>query len=330
MKRHRKIVASPHGAKRIRHHQTVSVSEQRERIFQTATVDNSDHFSLKDWALFVSIALIWGSSFLLIAFALEDFTPGTITLARVGLGALTLGAVRAARPSGQRIESEDWPRIVLLSFLWVGIPFTLFPLAQEYINSAVTGLLNGAMPIFAALVATVLFKTAPKGLQLAGIGLGFLGIIMISVASAGGESSEAIGVLMVLGATVCYGFAVNLAGPLQQKYGAIGTMFPVLALATVWVTPFGLWGLADNGFSIGSAVAVFILGAVGTGAAYWIMATLVGRVGAVRASFITYLIPVVSLVLGVVFRDDEVTVVALIGAVLTIGGALMASRRESR
>jgi drug/metabolite transporter (DMT)-like permease len=308
----------------------VRVADQRERIFQAATVDNSGHFTLKDWALFISIAVIWGSSFLLIAFALEDFTPGAITLGRVGLGAITLGVVRAFRATGQRIESGDWPRIILLSFLWVGIPFTLFPLAQEHINSAVTGLLNGAMPVFAALVATVLLKAAPKGLQLVGIVLGFVGIAMISLASAGGESSEAKGVLMVLAATVCYGFAVNLAGPLQQKYGAIGTMSRVLALATLWVTPFGLWNIADNNFSIGSTAAVIFLGAVGTGAAYWIMATLVGRVGAVRASFITYLIPVVSLVLGVAFRDDKVTIVALFGAALTIVGAVLASRRESR
>lgn len=304
------------------------MSDQRERLFQAATVDNSGHFTFGDWLLFFGIAGIWGSSFLLIAYALEDFTPGMITLGRVALGALTLGAVRAARPRGPSVDRTDWSRFILVSVLWVGIPFTLFPLAQERINSAITGLLNGAVPIFVALVATVLLKSAPRGTQLAGIVIGFVGITMVSLASAGGESSEAIGVIMVLAATVCYGFAINLAGPLQQKYGAMGTMSRVLALATIWVTPFGLWNVAENGFSARSVAAVIFLGAVGTGAAYWIMSTLVGRVGGVRASFITYLIPIVSLILGVVFRDDVVTVIAVIGATVTIGGALLASRRD--
>ena len=93
--------------------------------------------------------------------------------------------------------------------------------------------------------------------------------------------------------------------------------------------PFGLWGLAESTFDWGSFAAVFVLGVVGTGLAFALMGTLVGRVGAHRATFITYLVPVVSLVLGVVFRDDEVTALAIVGIGLVITGALLASRREA-
>lgn len=303
--------------------------DESRRLFAAVDVDNSGQFDPRDWALFMGISIIWGASFLLIAFALEGLLPGMITLGRVSLGAITLWTLRVITAGGRRIEPEDRPRLVLLSVLWVGIPFTLFPLAQEHINSAVTGLLNGAMPVFAAVVSTVLLKAAPRGVQLLGIIVGFLGIVLISVGSAGEGSSELRGVLFVLAATVCYGFAVNLAGPLQRRYGAVVTMSGVLGLATLWVLPYGLWNLGDNEWRAGPIAAVVSLGALGTGFAYWIMATLVGRVGAIRASFITYLIPVVSLVLGVVFRDDEVTALALFGAALTIGGALLASRRQS-
>jgi len=271
---------------------------------------------------------IWGSSFLLIAEALEGLTPGTITLGRVGMGAVTLWIIRMVGGGGRTIERSDYGPVLLLSVLWVGLPFTLFPLAQEHINSAVTGLLNGATPVFAGLVSALFVKVIPKGLQLVGIAVGFLGVTLISIGSAGAGSNELQGVLMVLAATVCYGFAVNMAAPLQARYGPITLMSTVLALATLWVLPFGVLTADGNVWSTGPVVAVLFLGAVGTGIAYWIMATLVGRVGSVRASFITYLIPVVSLGLGVVIRNDSVTGLAIIGAAITIGGAFMASRAK--
>ncbi|MGI9606914.1 MAG: DMT family transporter [Acidimicrobiales bacterium] len=299
------------------------------KIFQTSDVENRGDFGTVDWALFFGIAFVWGSSFLFIAIALDGLTPGIITLGRVGLGALTLWIIRGLRGGGTPIAPSDRARVFLLSWLWVGIPFTLFPLAQEYVNSAVTGLLNGAMPIFAAIVSTVFLKAAPKGVQLAGIVIGFVGIVLVSLGSGGDGGNEALGVLMILAATVCYGFAVNVAVPLQRSYGAITLMSNMLGLATIWVIPLAFRDLGDNDPAVGTVAAVAFLGIVGTGLAYWVMATLVGRVGAIRASFATYLIPVVALVLGVIFRDDEVTALTIVGAVFTIGGALLASRRET-
>lgn len=304
------------------------MSTPRTPLIQTATADNEGDFTSADWGLFFGVSLIWGSSFLLIAEALEGLHPGTITLGRVALGAIALWIIRALRPTPRTIEPHDRPRLVVLSLLWVGIPFTLFPLAQEHINSAITGLLNGATPVFVGVVSVAFVRIVPRGVQLAGILIGFAGILLISFGSAGGGSSEVKGVLMVLAATVCYGLAINLAVPLQQKYGAISTMSGVLGLATLWVLPYGLWTIGDNDWSLGPVIAVVFLGAVGTGAAYWIMSSLVGRVGSIRASFITYLIPVVSLVLGVTIRGDEVKALALVGAALTIAGALLASRRQ--
>jgi len=299
-----------------------------DRLFTGAEAENSGDFDARDWLLFLGISLIWGASFLFIAYALEGLTPGMVTLGRVGLGAAVLGAMRFLGPSAPGIAPADRLRVGGLSVIWVAVPFTLFPLAQQYINSAVTGLLNGAMPIFAAVVSTVFVRRAPRPIQLFGLALGFGGIVLISLASGGGESSRAAGVVMVLAATVCYGFAVNLAAPLQRRYGAVTLMSSVLGSATLLVIPFGLWNLGENELEAGPITSVVFLGAIGTGLAYWIMASLVGRVGAIRAAFITYLIPPVSLVLGVVFRSDEVAALALVGAGLTIAGALLASRRS--
>ncbi len=299
---------------------TAPATDDRSGIGPTA---GSGTFGAADWSLFLVVSLIWGASFLLIDIGLDALAPELVTLLRVGLGAITL-AVLPSPPA--RFAGRDRGRLIALSLVWVAIPFTLFPLAQQYINSATTGLLNGGTPIFTAIVAVAVYRNRPTPAILAGLVLGFAGVTLISVPSIGEGSSEAAGVVMVLAATVCYGLAFNLSTPLISTYGSLAVMRGMLVLATIWTAPLGLWGLRDSSFEIGPVTAVVALGMIGTGIAYLVMATLVGRVGPARASFITYLIPVVSLVLGVVFRDDRVPGLALIGIVLVIAGAVLAGR----
>ncbi|HUS41332.1 MAG TPA: DMT family transporter [Ilumatobacteraceae bacterium] len=284
-----------------------------------------DRFTPHDWGLFVSVAIIWGASFLFIDIGLDALPPGVITLMRVGLGAVALAVLPLPRQH-VRIRTEDRVRLVTLSVVWVAVPFTLFPIAEQHISSAVAGLLNGGTPIFAAIFAMVLLRQPTRGAQLLGIAVGFVGVVFVSLPSIGEGSSEAFGVALIVLATICYGFALNLAGPMQQRYGSVNLMAKVLALATIWTAPYGLWQVDDASWEIGPVLAVAVLGIVGTGIAFALMGTLVGRVGSTRASFITYLIPVVALVLGVVFRDDEVFVLELIGVGFVIGGAFLASR----
>ena len=295
-------------------------------VLRVGPAANDAAFESGDWALFAAVSLTWGASFLFIDIGLDAFEPEVVTFLRVALGALALRLLPTPTAS---IDPADRGRVVVLSVLWVGIPFTLFPLAQQHINSAVTGLLNGATPIFVALVSTVWLKRAPRGLQLIGIIVGFGGVLLVSLPEFTSGSNEVAGVALALGATVCYGFAINLAVPLQQRYGSVALMARVLPLATVWVAPWGLWGFSESSFRWSSLAAVVVLGVVGTGFAFALMATLIGRVGSTRASFITYLIPVVALALGVGFRDDDVAPLALVGVVFVIGGALLASRPTS-
>jgi drug/metabolite transporter (DMT)-like permease len=297
----------------------------RARALEATDSLNPGAFGFTDWGLFVTIALVWGSSFLFIAIALDSIEPGLITWGRVALGAAVLNVVPKARA---RMEAEDRFRMVLLSLLWVAVPFTLFPLAEQHISSAVTGMLNGAMPIFAAIVAGVLLRTPPGPTQAAGLVVGLLGTLAVSLDQLGEGDNAWIGVLMALGATVCYGFAINIAAPLQRKYGSLAVMARMLALATIWTAPFGAWSLPGSSFELGPALSVAFIGAVGTGLAFVVMATLVGSVGSTRASMATYLIPVVAMVLGVLVRDERVGVIALVGVVLVVAGAYFASRPE--
>jgi len=159
--------------------------------------------------------------------------------------------------------------------------------------------------------------------------LDIAGIVLISFGLAGEGSSEARGVLLVLAATICYGFAINVAPPLQAKYGAIVLMSSVLGIAAVLMAPLALVNLSENDWQTSSALALAALGSIGTGIAYWIMTSLVGRIGSIRASFITYMIPIVSLALGMWLRNDSVAGLASIGAPFTLLGASLASRKAS-
>jgi drug/metabolite transporter (DMT)-like permease len=261
------------------------------------------------------------------AIGLDSFHPGLITWLRVGFGALVL--VTFPKRPMPPIAREDLPQVTLLSIIWVAIPLTLFPIAQQWVTSSVAGMLNGAVPIFTAIIATVLLRQLPGRLQLAGLIIGFVGMSAIALSSSSEGATAAIGVALILVATVGYGFATNIVAPLQQRYGSLTVMTRLQTMAFVMVTPFGLYGLFQSGFAWPSLFATAAVGVLGTGLAFVMMGTLAGRVGPTRSSFITYLIPVVALLLGVVLRDEAVSAVAIVGSALVIFGALLASRREA-
>ncbi|MDH3189076.1 MAG: DMT family transporter [Acidimicrobiia bacterium] len=296
------------------------------RLLTSAHGTNRAAFSPTDWGLFLGLSAIWGASFLFMAIGLDAFHPGLVTLLRVGFGATFMLAIRRTRDV--RVERADWASILLLSVIWVAIPFTLFPLAQQWIDSGAAGMLNGATPIFTAVVASFLLKQLPGRIQIAGLITGFVGIVAIAVSSSGGERTALIGVLLVVAATIGYAFSTNIVAPLQQKYGSIPIMARLLWVATILVAPYGLYGLEQSRFAWPSLLAVLAVGVLGTGLAFVMMGSLVGSVGPTRAIFITYLIPVVALILGSVFRDESVVPLAVVGVGLVIAGALLASRSE--
>lgn len=296
------------------------------RVLTTSHGTNREAFSPSDWALFVGLSVIWGSSFLLMAIGLDSFHPGFITLLRVALGASLLASIPRARK--QKIARDDWPTIAVLSVVWVAIPFTIFPIAQQWIDSGVAGMLNGATPIFTAVVASFLLRALPARRQAIGLLIGFVGILAIALPSAGRDTTAALGVVLVVIATVGYAFSNNIMAPLQQRYGSLPVMARVELVGLVLVTPYGLYGLTQSSYSTSAFLATAAVGVLGTGLAFVMMGSLVGSVGPTRASFITYLIPVVALVLGVVFRNEVISGIAVAGVVLVIGGAFLASRRE--
>lgn len=298
----------------------------RRKVLEAGHGSSAEAFGSTEWAMLLGIALIWGSSFLLMDIGLESLRPGVIVMLRVLLGAATLACFPAAR---RPVPREDRSRIALLGVVWVGIPLALFPIAQQWISSAIAGMLNGAVPLTSALWATILLRAVPRGRHLLGLGIGFVGIVAISSPGLAGADATALGTGLVLLAVFLYGLATNLAVPLQQRHGALPVLLRAQLAALVIVVPFGLWSLPGSSADLPALAAMVPLGLLGTAAAFVLMTTLVGRVGAPRGAVAIYFVPVVAVVLGILFRGDDPAPVTFLGTALVILGAWLISSRRA-
>ncbi len=295
----------------------------------TARGLSADAFTPTDWALLGTVALVFGSSFLLIEIGLRTLAPAVIALARLTLGAATLWLVPRTRRS--RLSPEDARRAALLGVIWLGIPLMLFPVAQQYIDSSVAGMMNGSMPLWTALWTAVLARELPRRTQAAGLLVGFAGIVAVSLpelpATGLGDARSLLGAVLALLAAVLYGLSATLVTPLQQRYGSLAVMFRAQLGGIAVVLPFALLGLRDSTFSWPSVLAMVPLGVLGSAVAFIAVATLIGRVGAPRGAVSIYFLPVVAIVLGVLILGERVHPLALAGTGLVLVGAWLTSRR---
>jgi drug/metabolite transporter (DMT)-like permease len=296
----------------------------RRPLLETGSGSRTEAFGVREWGLLATIALIWGSSFLFIDLGLETLAPGVIALARVTLGVAALSLVPAAR---RPIGAGDRVRVAFLGVIWAGLPLLLFPVAQQWIDSSVAGMLNGAVPLAGAAWAVVLLRRPLPRVHAVGLLIGFAGVLAISWPQLQGSRATMLGAGLVLLAVVLYGLAVNLAVPLQQRHGALPVLLRAQLAALALLAPFGLWGLRSSSFAWPSVLAMVPLGVLGTGVAFVLMTTLVGRVGGPRGAVATYFIPVVAIALGVLFLGERVAPAALAGTGLVVAGAWLTSRR---
>jgi drug/metabolite transporter (DMT)-like permease len=274
-----------------------------------------------DWLLLVLPGLIWGASFLFIAQGLEAMAPNGVTFARIAIGFMTLALVPAAR---RPIQRSDWGPTVALGVLWLAFPLSMFPFAEQHVSSALTGMLNGATPLFAAAVASLVARQLPSRAVALGLVVGFVGTVITAVPGFDGtreSPQQALGVGLILAALVSYGFAINLARPLQQRNGALPVIWRSLGVAVLLTAPLGAPAFVRAHWSWRSLVAMLLLGAFGTAIAYVMAATAAGRLGATRASATTFLMPIVALILGVTIRGEQVPPVSVIGAAVCLAGA---------
>lgn len=276
-----------------------------------------------DWLILVVPGIIWGASFLFIAEGLRAIGPMGVTFVRILVGFVTLALIPAAR---RPVPRSDWAGIALLGVLWFAFPLSMFPFAERHVSSALTGMLNGAVPLFAAIVAGVLARRAPSSAVMTGLAVGLTGAVLIAWPTLHQGRNSVGGVLLILAALVSYGFAINLARPLQQRNGALPVIWRAQATALGLTAPLGLPDLFQAHWTPGPLLALLALGALGTGLAYVLLTVAAGRLGSTRASATAFLIPGVALVLGVAVRGEHVALLSVVGAAVCVAGAWLMQR----
>ena len=272
------------------------------------------------------LAAIWGASFLLIEIGLRDLEPSTLMLGRVAVAALALGLylpfAQPLRPS-LAVLRRRFGALFVLGLLNSALPFFLIAWGQQYVDSGLAAILNSSAPLFTALLAWAFVRSERvTGLRLAGLLIGFGGVVVLVGAGPSGGGRAIGGSLAVVAAALCYAcgalFAARrLAGvsPLVLSLGAM--LAATLALAVP--------GLAQMPGELGwdSALAVLGLGVGGTALGYILYFALILGAGASRAILVTYLVPALALAYGVTLLDEELTAGALAGLALVLAGVAL-------
>jgi drug/metabolite transporter (DMT)-like permease len=295
---------------------------------RTAARPREEHyvgFAARDWLMLAGVVFTWGPSFLLIDIGVEHLAPALVAFGRIAFGAATLSLFPVAR---EPVKRSDWPLIALLALIWLAIPFMLFPVAQQWIDSSLAGMINAATPLFTALVAAFIVKQLPSRLQGLGLVVGFLGVVAVSLPSVEGGSNAA-GVALVLLATVLYGFSFNLLADLQGRNGALAVIWRAQVVAAALLLPAAIIGLESSEVAWSSVLAVAALGSFGTALAFFWFTALVGRVGSTRAAVALYFVPIVAIALGAALNDEDIHPAALFGTALVLAGAYMTSRPKT-
>lgn len=284
-----------------------------------------DGFESTDWALILTIAAIWGSSFLWVAIGLDSFGPWTVAFGRMALGCLAVWLFPAAR---KPVPASAWPTIVVVALFGNAGPAVLVALAQESIESSLAAMINSASPLAVLLVGLVAFGKRPGPVQVTGIAVGFVGVVAIALPNLTGANATPVGIALMVGSVAGYGISNNVVFGLQRAFGAPAVIGRALLVSSIVLAPFGLPGLvgASPSPSLSSVIALIILGVFGTGIARTLNASLIGRVGPARGSIATYLMPIVAIVLGLAIRSESVEILELIGTATVLVGAWLTSR----
>lgn len=273
------------------------------------------------------LALTWGASFLFIAVAIDHVATGVVPVARLAFGAAALACFPAAR---RRIERGDIGRVALLGLVAMTAPFYLYPIAEHTVSSSVTGMINGSIPVTTVVAAAVLTRTRPSRRRVLAVAIGFSGIALISFGSVGADRGASVhGVLLLVLATCCYAFTSVLSRSMQLKYGTLPVLLWQELFALAFALPFGLPAFGRSDFAWPAFFALMVLGAAGTGLAYVLYGTLLVRAGAVRGAIGVFFTPIVATFLGIAFRGERVTALAVTGMLVVICGAWMTSRPDA-
>lgn len=295
---------------------------------------------------FGALALIWGASFLLMKVGLGALAPVQIATLRILSGALTVLA--AALLMGVRLPpfGRIWGHLAVAGLVLCSIPFVLFPLGEERVSSALAGIGNATTPLSAVLFTLLLLPASrPDGRTVAAVVTGFLGVVVILQPWQAQGRPDLVGFAMTLLAGASYGLGWTYVKRFLSKddLGGLGMPAAQLLMAAVQMVAVNLvwwwlhregdagipapWSPAPGSSSVlGPVVAILVLGVVGTGLAFVLQYDVVREVGPTVGATVTYVIPVVAVVLGMVFLHERLQWPQVVGAVIVLASAVVIGR----
>ncbi len=294
------------------------------------------------WLIWFSIAgLIWGASFLFIELALTFLTPIGVAFGRTFFGALAMVVAMLIFRSKLPTSFEAWKHLTIAGILMSSIPFVLFAYAQTQVTSALAAIINAVTPITTVIVLLVAFRTEKlKPNVVAGIVIGLLGVLVVLGAWQGFGENNPLAIVAMLTAVFLYGIGTpyvrKYVTPLKlatevSVFGQIGTA--ALTLLPIYLLSGPLITAVPDIQSVG---AIVTLGALGSGVAYLLYYKILDVVGSAIASSVTYITPVIAVILGVILLGEKLHwyepvggMIVILGAAISQGSVLTLFRKKT-
>jgi drug/metabolite transporter (DMT)-like permease len=290
---------------------------------------------------YLALAAIWGSSFLFIKVGVRELHPLYLTLARASIGALTVLLLVAVMRHRLPRDVKVWGHLFVTGLLGVTLPFTLFGFGEERISSVLAGIWNATTPLLVLPIAVLVFRTERLTVRRGvGLVLGFVGVLVILGVWHGADGSSLVGQVMCLGAAACYGVAIPyqrkfLSGRPEPGVALVAGQLLMAVLQLAVLAPLFAGALpAPASLSLGVVLSALALGALGTGVAFAINFRIIRLAGASTSASVTYLLPIVATIIGVVVLNEGLSwyqpvgaAVVLLGVAISQGGL---ARRRAR
>jgi len=282
-------------------------------------------------APYLALGVVWGCSFIFIKLGLEFLTPFGVAFGRCALGAITLLAWARYKKIALPKSGKLWAHLWVVSLLLNVVPGVLFALAETEVTSILAGIINAVTPLMTLIAIIVVTRDEkPKFYQVLGIGIGFIGVLTVLGAWQGLGDNPLWAVLVLLAAVTCYGFSF----PYSRRF-VIPHKLPSESIAAGQVStgaltllPFYLFdGIANDTYRPGPVFAMLALGIFGSGFAYIWNFKIMAIAGSAIASSVTYLTPVVAVIVGVIFLREKLYWYEPVGAVIVLLGAAIGQNR---
>jgi len=273
--------------------------------------------------LFAAMCVIWGIPYLLIKVAVDDMSPSMLVLGRTLIAALLLLPIAAARGE-LRPLLPYWAPLVAFAAIEIALPWVLLGAAETQVSSSLTGLLIAAVPLVAAVIAT---SSGAERLSLTsgiGLALGVLGVAAIVGVNL--EGAHAVPLAEIGLVAVCYAVGPAILQRWLSGLPALGVIAASLVLTAIVYLPFGATSVPEKTPSTAALASVVTLAIVCTALAFLLFFALIGEVGPVRATVITYVNPAIAAALGVLILDERFTVGMALGFALVLAGSVLATR----